>query len=166
LRILKDALRILEDALRILLSFNPDDVAFAEAFRATLFVESPDLEVFFSPVLFEDYRPLELRHADAFVLFVGPSGVEERQTRELNAAVGKAEQNGEFAIVPVLAANARTPQGLPIDLRWISVPVVTNRDRARQVIGALDRNQSSAQLDCNRSGMVDRGRLLRQGRLG
>lgn len=155
------------DALRILLSFNPDDVALAEAFRASLFVGSPDLEVCFSPVLFEEYRSLKLKLADAFVLFVGRHGLAGRQLHELDAAIDRARRNSEFAIVPILAANARAPKSLPCNLSWIEMPVVTDRTTMRQVIDALNRSCGlNGQPDPNRSEVnSERERFLRP-RLG
>lgn len=124
-------------ALRILLSFNPDDVALAEAFRASLFVASPELEIFFTPILFEEYRPLDLQHADAFLLLVGPHGLAERQAQECSAAIQLKERSGEFLAVAILAAGAKAPQILPRHLPLIEAPVVTDRDMLRQVVDAL-----------------------------
>jgi hypothetical protein len=124
--------------LRILLSFNPDDVAFAEAFRASLFVAAPELEVFFSPILFEDYCSLDLPDADAFVLFVGPRGLADRQVHEFAVAAARSERDSGLTIVPVLAASAQVPQGPRCDLNWIEMPVVTDCEVMRDVIRALD----------------------------
>jgi hypothetical protein len=152
--------------LRILLSFNADDVALAEAFRASLFVASPGLEVFFSPVLFEDYRSLKLEDAEAFVLFVGRHGLSERQARELCAAVEQTERNREFALVPVLAANAEAPRGLLSDLSWIEMPVVTDLGMMRRVIGSLGQNRVLNDESDSGSSVSDRDCFLRQRRLG
>ncbi|HEY6464862.1 MAG TPA: hypothetical protein VIY69_02655 [Candidatus Acidoferrales bacterium] len=156
-----------EDALRALLSFNPDDVALAEAFRASLFVAAPELEVFFSPILFEDYRSLQMKEADALVFFVGPRGLAGRQAREFDLAVEQSERNSDFWIVPVLAANARAPEGPLRNLNWIEMPVVTDRNVMRKVISALDQYDLGDWSDQSRSrAELDRGRILRQRRFG
>ena len=153
-------------ALRILLSFNPFDAALAEAFRASLFVAAPELEVFFSPILFEDHRTIKLKEADAFVLFVGPRGLDGRQTREFDVAVKRSERDSEFAIVSILAANARAPQAPLFNLNWIEMPVVTDRNVMRNVVCALDQfrglNDRSDQIRSERG----LGRFLRLRRFG
>lgn len=141
-------------ALRVLLSFNPNDVALAEAFRASLFIDSPDLEVFFSPILFEDYRPLALENSDAFVLFVGPRGPSERQASELGAARERAKQHEEYSVVAILAATAQQPQTISASLNWLEMPVVTDRNMMRKVVRALngDRRANGPKLPTSRRG--------------
>lgn len=157
-----------EDALRILLSFNPDDVALAEAFRASLFVAAPELEVFFSPILFEDYRSLQIKEADALVFFVGPCGLAARQVGEFDLAMERSERKSDFGIVPVLAANALAPQGPLSNLNWIEMPVVTDRNVMRKVTSALDQYRDLGnRSDQSRSRVeLDRGRFPRQRRFG
>jgi hypothetical protein len=124
--------------VRVLLSFNPEDAAFAEAFRASLFVASPDMEVFVSPILFaEDDRPLALKHAEAFLLFVGPRGLTDQQQQEYDAAIQLSVKNAKFTVVRVLAAFAQVPDVLPRNLTWIEAPVVTDQKMLQQVIDAL-----------------------------
>jgi hypothetical protein len=125
-------------ALRILLSFNPNDLALAEALRASLFVVSPDPEVFFSPTLFEDDRALDLQHADAFLLLIGPHGLVERQAQECRAAIEISERNKEFIVVSILAAGAQSPQFLPCKLTCIKAPVVTDRKMLHEIIAAIN----------------------------
>jgi hypothetical protein len=124
--------------LRILLSFNPDDVALAEAFRASLFVASSNVEVFFSPVLFEEYPTLDVNRADAFLLFVGQNGLAGRQTQELYAAVKRKRWNPEFIIVPILAAGTERPEIVPHIEGWIEMPIVTDRSVVERVVDALN----------------------------
>jgi len=123
--------------VRIILSFNPRDVALAEAFRATLSVHAPDLEVFFSPLMYEDHRSLHLNKADAIVLFVGPRGLGESQIREFDLAQRRQRRSRAFGIVPVIAAGASIPEHLGSHLAWISAPVVTDGEVADQVIEVL-----------------------------
>lgn len=123
--------------MRILLSFNQDDVALAEAFRASLFVASPGLEIFFTPILFEGYRSLEMQHADAFLLLVGPHGLAERQMQECSAAIKRREQSSEFLAVAMLVAGAKPSQILLRHLPLIEVPVVTDRDLLQKVVDAI-----------------------------
>jgi hypothetical protein len=49
--------------------------------------------------MFEEYRRLELGHADALVLFAGRGGLAERQAGELNVALARSEHDNGFAIV-------------------------------------------------------------------
>jgi len=154
------------DALRILLSFNPFDAALAEAFRASLFVAAPELEVFFSPILFEDHRTIKLKEADAYVLFVGPRGLDVRQTREFDVAVKRSERDSEFAIVSILAANARAPQAPLFNLNWIEMPVVTDRNVMRNVVCALDQFRGLDDRSDHIRSERGLGRFLRLRRFG
>ena len=148
--------------MRVLLSFNPDDVALAEAFRASLFIASPDLEVFFSPCLFEGYQTLEFRDADALLLFVAWHGLTDQQMREYQAAVERTGTETKFGVIPVLAGGAQAPQSLPGHLKWIEAPVVTDRTILRQVAAALSQFHIGSEMVAN---TTDRRRSSRVGRL-
>lgn len=124
--------------VQVLLSFNEEDVAIAEAFRANLFVWAPDVEFFFSPVLFEGYRTLQLKDADAFLLMVGPRGFGESQLREHHLATLRCKNDNNFTVVRV-AAGANVRQNLSRSgLAWVEVPIVTDRAMIQQVIDALN----------------------------
>jgi hypothetical protein len=125
--------------VRALLSFNPEDIALAEAFRASLYVMSSDLEVFLSPIFFEEDRPLGLKHADAMLLFVGRRGLTDRQLREYHAAIERKERDSRFVMIPILAARAQAPQILTCNVAWLDMPVVTDHGTVRHVVSALHR---------------------------
>lgn len=141
--------------VRVLLSFNAKDLYLAQAFRASLYMFGPKLEVFFSPasvdtVLFEQdddleqRAPVDVAHADAFLLLVGPNGLGDWQVRECSVALARSARDDKFILVPVLAAGGRAPQGLACDAIWIEAPVVTDRDMLRKVIDALSRSSELA----------------------
>ena len=124
-------------AVRVLLSFNAEDVALAEAFRATLFILAPDLEVFFSPILYEGYRAIKFHEADALIFFVARHGLSDLQRQELHRAFKRAKTDSEFTIVPVLAGSANPPE-LSTSLDWIDVPVVTDQNTLTEIIAVLE----------------------------
>jgi hypothetical protein len=123
--------------VRIILSFNPREAALAEAFRATLFVHAPDLEVFFSPPMLEEHRSLPLCNADGILLFVGAWGLGEFQNREFRLAQRRQQELKGFKVVPIIAAGGGVPSDLGPNLSWVSAPIVTDAGVAHQVIDAL-----------------------------
>ena len=124
--------------MRVLLSFNAEDVALAEAFRATLFILAPDLEVFFSPILYEGYQAIKFHEADALVFFVAQHGLSDLQRQELHRAFKRVDTDSEFTIVPILAGSAKQPELSTSSLDWIDVPVVTDQNTLTQVIAVLE----------------------------
>lgn len=125
--------------VRALMSFDLADVSLIEAFRAGIFMFAPDLEVFFSPVVFDEHRALKVNDADAFLLFIGEQGLSSRQLQECHTAIERNKRDDRFVVVPVLAAGARVPDALPRDLNCIEAPVVTDRDMLRRVVDALSK---------------------------
>jgi hypothetical protein len=142
--------------VRVLLSFNPKDAAFAEAFRASLFMISPEMEIFVSPVLFVEDRPLALKHADALLLFAGPHGLTDRQQQEYATATERSEKNGNFAVVRVLAAGGQVPEWLSRNMTWIEAPVVTDHKMLHQVADALKQNITLTDSSGSKKGSVSR----------
>lgn len=125
--------------VRVLLSFNEQDVAIAEAFRANLFVWAPDIEFFFSPILFDGYQGLEVKDADAFLLLVGPRGFGESQLREHRLATLRSENDPQFVVIRVAAGAGVRGTLLNSGVNWIEVPIVTDPARVQQVIDTLQR---------------------------
>src|SRR5579863_9496929 len=105
-----------ERIVRAILSFNPRDVGLAEAFRATLFVYAPDIEVFFSPPVYEEHRSLSIERADAVLLFVGPQGLGETQSQQLGGVQRRQQRTPQFKVVPIVAAGGKIPSHLDLNL--------------------------------------------------
>ena len=124
--------------MRVLLSFNAEDVAFAEAFRATLFILAPDLEIFFSPILYEGYRAIKFHEAHALIFFVAQHGLSDLQRQEFARALKRIETESDFTVVPVLAASAKQPELPTSSLDWIDVPVVTDRNTLTEIVAILE----------------------------
>jgi len=123
--------------VRAILSFNPRDASLAEAFRATLFVYAPDVEVFFSPPVYEEHRSLSIERADAILLFVGPQGLGEIQTQQLWRVQRRQQRTPKFKVLPIIAAGGKVPSHLDSSLTWIPAPVVTDGNVARRVAAVL-----------------------------
>lgn len=134
--------------MRAILSFNPRDVGLAEAFRATLFVYARDVEVFFSPTVYEEHRSLSIERADAILLFVGPQGLGEIQTQQLGRMQRRQQRSPKFKILPIIAAGGKVPSSLGSALTWISAPIVTDANVARRVAAVLlDKGDQHALVD-------------------
>jgi hypothetical protein len=134
--------------VRAILSFNPCDVGLAEAFRATLFVYAPDIEVFFSPRVYEEHRSLSIERADAIVLFVGPQGLGEIQAQQLWRVQKRQQRSSKFKVLPIIAAGGKVPSSLGSVLTWISAPIVTDANVARRVAAVLlDKGGEHALMD-------------------
>src|SRR5215510_11018314 len=97
--------------MRIFLSFNSKEVGLAEALRAALVGVEPAAQVFFSPIslgagFWMPRLAEEIAVADAFLLLIGPKGIGPWQEVEYYAAFDRHVADRNFALVPVLAANA------------------------------------------------------------
>lgn len=127
----------------ILLSFNYEDVALAEALRASLFMLDHDLQVFLSPVSygavsFKSVIANGIAKSDGFLLLIGPNGIGTWQEVEFSIALDRNVQDSSFPVVPVIAGGGPVP-GFSFlrNLNWIEAPVVTDYRMLRRLIAAL-----------------------------
>jgi hypothetical protein len=135
---------VLEGRLRILLSYNAADAWLTEAFRASLFLSYPALDVVLSPDPCaaprpDASKPIHLGEFDALLLVAGPSGLTIRQQAELTAATKRAAQDKTFILLPVLAGpNASAPEKDLKNREWFRAPVVTDRNMICSLVRVLE----------------------------
>jgi hypothetical protein len=130
--------------MRIFLSFNPKDMASAEALRTGVSKIEPGAQIFFSPSALDGgfWLPRlahEIACADAFLLLVGPNGLSPWQQVEYFEALDRhVHEKERFPLVPVIAASARAP-GLPFlrRLNWVQAPIVTEDKVMHRLLAAL-----------------------------
>jgi hypothetical protein len=129
--------------MRIFLSFNSKDVELAEALRAGLIGLEPAAQIFFSPSslgagFWVPRLAGEIGLADAFLLLIGPKGIDSLQAVEYYAAFDRHVVDGRFALVLVLAAGAQAP-GLPLmrSLNWVEAALITEDKALHRMLAAL-----------------------------
>jgi formylglycine-generating enzyme required for sulfatase activity len=114
--------------LRWFLSYHSPDEGPAKGLKAAIEAKRPDAEIFFSPLnlraggFWQRALAEEIAEADAFILFVGKSGVGKWQELEYYAALDRRAIS-EFPLVMLLLDGYMAP-GLPFlrQLHWIVTP--------------------------------------------
>jgi hypothetical protein len=116
----------------------------AEALCASLKRLEPSTDIFFSPLslgpgFWLPKLAKEIIDTDAFLFFIGPSGVGPWQQLEYDEALDRYVQERErFPLVPVIAAGATAP-GLSFlrRLNWVEAPIVTEDKALHRLLAAL-----------------------------
>jgi hypothetical protein len=129
--------------VELLISFNFDDVHLAEALRASLFMLEPKHQFVLSPasygaVLFEENVAAGVDEADAFLLLIGPRGINSWQEIEFGIALKRNQRDRNFPLAAVLAAHSQVPTDLiSFGLNWHKLPVMTDRAMLRRVLSEV-----------------------------